>query len=130
MFNIIPITSFPPHTHAIEVVQGEFEGMIFVYGKIEFLGEDSQGNGRFMFDHTIIKDPDNGRMPDFSPKSNKIAEQILQDIMNQSASIVEQEALERDQSDAIDYASQFPSDPVMYIDENTTVEIEELPIEG
>lgn len=45
-------------THYIHIDDGELAGMCFLFGKIEFMGEDEDGNGRVMFDYDLISMPE------------------------------------------------------------------------
>ena len=38
----------------IEILDGPFEGLCFNFKKLEFLGEDTEGNGRLAFEYDLI----------------------------------------------------------------------------
>jgi hypothetical protein len=42
----------------IEIAEGDFTGLSFVFGPIEFLGEDEEGNGRVKFDYHLLETPE------------------------------------------------------------------------
>lgn len=42
----------------IEISEGDFSGLCFVFGPIEFLGEDEEGNGRVKFDYHLLDTPE------------------------------------------------------------------------
>jgi len=44
--------------HFIEITEGGFEGVHFNFGKIEFVGEDEQGNGKINYDYNLLYIPD------------------------------------------------------------------------
>lgn len=42
----------------IEISEGDYEGVCFVFGPVEFLGEDKEGNGRVQFDYHLLFSPE------------------------------------------------------------------------
>lgn len=44
--------------HFLKIEEGEFKDISFSFGKIEFLGEDDQGQGHVKFDYDLIQVPD------------------------------------------------------------------------
>ena len=44
--------------HYLEIVDGPFAGICFNYGKIEFLGEDTDGQGRIAFEYKMLHVPE------------------------------------------------------------------------
>lgn len=42
----------------IEIDEGTFQGLSFVFGPVEFLGEDEEGNGRVKFDYHLLETPE------------------------------------------------------------------------
>lgn len=51
---------YPNNTadHFIELTEGEYEGLHFNFGPIEFAGEDEQGNGKINFDYNLLNLPE------------------------------------------------------------------------
>ena len=45
-------------THYIEFQDGPLQGICFTFGKIEFMGEDEEGNGKINFDYHLIHIPE------------------------------------------------------------------------
>ncbi len=43
--------------HYLEVVEGDFIGMHFSLGRIEFIGEDEERNGKIEFDYDLLLVP-------------------------------------------------------------------------
>lgn len=41
----------------IEIIEGPFIGVQYKYTTIQFIGEDSEGNGVFNYDYELITDP-------------------------------------------------------------------------
>lgn len=44
--------------HFLTIEEGEFKDISFSFGKIEFLGEDDEGQGHVKFDYDLIQVPD------------------------------------------------------------------------
>ena len=44
--------------HFLTFEEGEFKGVSFSFGKIEFLGEDDEGQGHVKFDYDLLLVPD------------------------------------------------------------------------
>jgi hypothetical protein len=42
----------------LKILEGPCEGMEFTLGKIEFLGEDEEGNGKISFDYDLLFTPE------------------------------------------------------------------------
>jgi hypothetical protein len=42
----------------IEITEGDYTGLSFVFGPIEFIGEDEDGNGRVKFDYHLLETPE------------------------------------------------------------------------
>lgn len=55
-------------SHYLEIVEGNFTGMHFTFGKIEFLGEDDEGNGNIQFDYRLLFLPEEYDYEDPSQK--------------------------------------------------------------
>lgn len=45
-------------SHYLLFEQGPLEGIAFTFGKIEFLGEDEEGNGKINFDYHLLQVPE------------------------------------------------------------------------
>jgi hypothetical protein len=59
-FAVRPNTEVYPNItsdHYLEIVEGDFTGLHFVLGRIEFAGEDEEGNGKIEFDYTLLLVP-------------------------------------------------------------------------
>jgi hypothetical protein len=46
-------------SHYLLFQEGPLEGVAFTFGKIEFLGEDEEGNGKINFDYHLLLVPEN-----------------------------------------------------------------------
>jgi len=66
------------HEHYLEIEEGPFKGVCFNFMKIEFLGEDTDGNGRLAFDFDLIFCPEDVILHDGNKKE---FESALGDIM-------------------------------------------------
>ena len=44
--------------HFLTIEEGEFKNVSFSFGKIEFLGEDDDGQGHVKFDYDLLEVPD------------------------------------------------------------------------
>ena len=124
-FKIVPVAGHAPHTHGVLIDEpGPFDTMLFVFGKIEFLGEDQNSNGRFSYDYAILRHPES---KDVTTKQieEEIA-QILKKILDDSSGISEIEEREQEIVEAKAYAAQFPDSPIMKNEDGTTTEFQEL----
>lgn len=45
-------------THYLQFEEGPLDGVKFTFGKIEFLGEDEEGNGKINFDYHLLSIPE------------------------------------------------------------------------
>lgn len=45
-------------THYLEFTEGPMTNVAFTFGKIEFLGEDEEGNGKINFDYHLLSIPE------------------------------------------------------------------------
>ncbi len=124
-YQIVPVEGHSPHTHGVLVTEdGPFCKMTFAFGKIEFMGQDKTGQGRFRYDYDIITPP----VGDVTPEQieAEIA-LILNKIIEDSTVIAEVEERDREIQEAKVYASQFSDDPVMLTDDGS-IEVIELPM--
>lgn len=78
-------------THYLEVVEGKFEGMHFTFGKIEFVGEDDQGNGQIQFDYDLLNLPDPYKLEESRDEIEHIVGEVLRTILERNAEREEQE---------------------------------------
>lgn len=72
------------HEHYIEIDDGPFKGICFNFEKIEFLGEDEEGNGRLAFEFDLIFVPEgvilnDGNQKEFETALGEIMKTILED---------------------------------------------------
>lgn len=120
---MIPISNHPPHTHGVEVLEeGPFQGVIFVFGKIEFLGEDKDGLGRFLYDYELIKAP-----KDINTKALEVEiGPILDNIIKNSSGISEIEDREREIEAELQRVAKLPQETIMTNPDGSTVELIEL----
>ena len=71
-------------THYLEVVDGKYEGMHFTFGKIEFLGEDDEGNGKIEFDYTLLNLPEPYSLDEERDEIEEVVSQVLRYILEQN----------------------------------------------
>lgn len=60
MFKITRNEEFKDRTtsdHYLTITEGKFKDISFTFGKIEFLGEDTEGNGQVSFDYDLLQVP-------------------------------------------------------------------------
>jgi len=62
----------------IELLDAPFKGVQFKFGQMEFLGEDTNGNGRLAFDHELIFVPEGVK---FNGKNKKKFETMLGEVL-------------------------------------------------
>lgn len=72
----------------IELMEGPLEGLCYVYGPINFVGEDEEGNGNIKFDYHVLYIPANINFEEQKFDIEQNVGQILQHILE---SIVEGE---------------------------------------
>lgn len=77
-----------PADFYIEIDEGEFQGMSFVFGAIEFIGEDEDGNGRVKFDYQLLETPEFVILEEHTEKIEDaigmVLHKILEDMANTS----------------------------------------------
>lgn len=64
--------------HYLEVAEGPFEGMHFNLGRIEFIGEDTDGNGQIEFDYDLLLVPAGVNLDE----QKKEVEQTISDVLH------------------------------------------------
>jgi hypothetical protein len=45
----------PDNHWGIQIEEGKYEGIIYRYGKVQFLGEDEEGNGIINFEYDVLE---------------------------------------------------------------------------
>lgn len=62
-------------SHYLTFEQGPLEGLAFTFGKIEFLGEDEDGNGKINFDYHLLSVPESVKLEESKEEiENEIGE--------------------------------------------------------
>lgn len=76
--------------HYIQIDEGDFEGVQFTFGKIQFLGQDDEGQGRIIFDYDLVSVPEHMKFSTTADLTEDSLEEIrvqlealLGDIMQQ-----------------------------------------------
>ena len=72
-----------PITHYIEITEGENAGVCFSFGKIEFLGEDEEGNGKMRFDYHLLSCPEHIILKESLSNIEQNIGDILQEILRE-----------------------------------------------
>ena len=65
----------------IEMMEGQFTGLCFVYGPIQFDGEDEHGNGKVNFDYHLLFIPANVNFEEQKFEVEQMVGGVLQQIM-------------------------------------------------
>ena len=86
-FNVVENTEFSDVSSPsyLEIAEGMFKGTAFVFGPIEFVGEDEDGSGRISFDYSLLQVDPAHNLADESTKAaledniTTILHQILQE---------------------------------------------------
>lgn len=70
----------------IEITEGVYAETCFVFGPIEFLGEDAEGNGRVKFDYTLLHTPEfvilEKHQEDIEQVIGSVLHKLLEDMAN------------------------------------------------
>lgn len=70
----------------IEIENGNFVGVCFTFGQIEFVGEDEEGNGKINFDYHLLYVPENINLEeqkkDLESDIGKILEIVLRQMVD------------------------------------------------
>jgi hypothetical protein len=122
-YRIVPVIGHPPHTHGIVVDDNTslLDGMVAVYNRATFMGEDDRGFARLFFDYTIITPPAT-KVPDALVKA-ELAE-IMHHLLDTSDEIADQELSEKQRR-----AEQLEAGPAVdTLEDGSTVEVFELPL--
>lgn len=55
-YNVVSNEKFPDAEvpYYLEIAEGQFQGTCFVFGPIQFVGEDEDGSGRISFDYSLL----------------------------------------------------------------------------
>lgn len=64
----------------IEILDGPFQGLCFVFGPIEFAGEDESGNGKINFDYHLLFIPANVNFEEHKFEIEQMVANVLQRI--------------------------------------------------
>lgn len=67
--------------HFINIVSGPYEGTHFTFGKIEFLGEDEEGNGNISFDYDLLFIPETLDLLEQKQDIESAIAAVLQDVL-------------------------------------------------
>ena len=67
--------------HYIEIDEGPFSGACFNISRVEFMGEDEEGNGRITFDYTLFYLPEQLLHEDIQMELESAVADILNDII-------------------------------------------------
>lgn len=65
----------------IEIMDGPFQGLCFVFGPIEFAGEDERGNGKVKFDYHLLFIPANVNFEEQKFELEQMVGSVLQRIL-------------------------------------------------
>jgi len=65
----------------IELIDGPFQGLCFVFGPIEFAGEDEQGNGIINFDYHLLFIPETVNFEEEKFEIEQMVGNVLQRIL-------------------------------------------------
>lgn len=69
-------------SHYIHIDEGQFEGLCFNFGKLQFMGEDPDGNGRIQFEYDLISSPESLILNDeTTPQLEAVVSEILNEII-------------------------------------------------
>jgi len=71
--------------HFIELNEGEFTGVHFNFGKIEFMGEDEDGNGKINFDYNLLFLPEHIKLEESKNAIEEELGKVLQHILENMA---------------------------------------------
>jgi len=82
-------------THYIEIDSGPLNGLCFIFGPVEFMGEDEEGNGKINFDYHLIHVPETITFQERRDEIEGNIGKILQIIIEQ------QVAQERDNQEVV-----------------------------
>lgn len=67
--------------HYLEITEGRLAGMHFSLGRIEFLGEDEEGNGKIEFDYDLLLVPADVNVEEHKPEIEADISAVLQTIL-------------------------------------------------
>ena len=67
--------------HYLEITDGPFTGLHFVLGRIEFKGEDEEGNGRIEFDYTLLLSPEGVNVQEQKNEIEALISEVLHAII-------------------------------------------------
>jgi len=69
----------------IEIDEGDYTGLSFVFGPIKFLGEDEEGNGRIEFDYDLLFIPERIDISEHRSNIEHMIGMILHNILEDAA---------------------------------------------
>lgn len=70
-----------PASHYLEISEGKYEGMHFTLGKIEFIGEDEEGNGNIQFDYRLLFLPEHFIFEEEKAEIEQVVALVLEKIL-------------------------------------------------
>jgi hypothetical protein len=93
-FEIVENVEFPDANTEFYLVlnEGKYKGTSFVFGPIEFTGEDEEGNGNISFDYTVLALPEG-----YSIQDDEVKREVEQEISVVLHKIIE-DSLETEQT--------------------------------
>lgn len=68
--------------HFLTIEEGEFKDVSFSFGKIEFLGEDDDGQGHVKFDYDLLQVPDSIILQE-SAETRERLENVIGEILHE-----------------------------------------------
>jgi hypothetical protein len=76
-----PIYESTTADHYIEITEGPFIGTHFAFGKVEFLGEDEEGNGNITFDYDLLFIPEHVNLLEDKQRIEEEISSVLQTVL-------------------------------------------------
>lgn len=67
----------------LEISQGDFQGVQFQFGPIEFAGEDENGNGQINFNYVLLNVPEEINIEESREQIEEVIGMILQEILEE-----------------------------------------------
>jgi len=84
-YSVVSLDADDATTFVIQLDEGEHAGSQFNFGKIEFAGEDGEGNGIINFEYDVIKAvPAELTKEQFDPVASVILHQILTEMVDRA----------------------------------------------
>lgn len=70
--------------HYIQIEEGKFNGTCFNIGKIEFMGEDEEGNGKIAYDYSLFSLTEGLILEEEKADLEQVVGEILHDVIVKS----------------------------------------------